>query len=177
MNEENLYREIEKMIFTIRGQRVMLDSDLAKLYGVEVKRLNEQVKRNMDRFPTDFMFQCNSSDLENLRSQIATTKQTSNWNFMRRELPYVFTENGVAMLSSVLHSKQAVQINIGIMRIFTKLRSYLLLEKEINHNIQRLEQDVSEVFKVVFQRLDGLEEIVHPIHTHMGKKKKIGIKV
>ena len=131
----------------------MLDSDLAKLYGVETKRLNEQVKRNLDRFPQDFMFECNSDELELLKSQFATSKSRSRWNYKRRKTPMVFTENGVAMLSSVLNSKQAVQVNISIMRIFTKLRSFLMLEKQSSKKINSFEKGTNQLFKVVFERL------------------------
>ena len=101
----NELEQIQNMIYVIRGQRIMLDSDLAKLYGVETKRLNEQVKRNSDRFPEDFMFECNSKDLESLWSQFATTNREGAWNHKRRSAPMVFTENGVAMLSSTLTNK------------------------------------------------------------------------
>ena len=94
--------QIQSMIYVIRGQKVMLDSDLAKLYGVETKRLNEQVRRNIDRFPSDFMLEPNSRELESLRSQFATAKATSNWNYKRRSVPMLFTELGIAMLSSML---------------------------------------------------------------------------
>jgi hypothetical protein len=104
--------KIQSMIYIIRGQKVMLDSDLAQLYEVEVKRLNEQVKRNIERFPTDFMFQCDINDLNDLRSQIATANSVSAWNHMNRSSPFVFTESGVAMLSSVLNSKRAIAVNI-----------------------------------------------------------------
>ncbi len=107
--------QIQNMIYVIRGQKVMLDSDLAELFGVETKRVNEQVKRNIDRFPIDFMFECDSSELDGLRSQFATSKSPRGWNYKRRSNPMLFTENGVAMLSSVLNSKRAVQVNISIM--------------------------------------------------------------
>lgn len=116
MTELDIQSKIEKMIYTLRGHKVMLDTDLAELYGVEVKRLNEQVKRNIDRFPSDFMFQCNSSELEALRSQIATAKQSNVWNYKRRALPFLFTENGVAMLSSVLSSQQAIKMLVPVER-------------------------------------------------------------
>lgn len=165
--------QIQNMICVIRGQKVMLDSDLAKLYGVETKRLNEQVRRNLDRFPVDFMFECNSEELQVLRSQIATSKMVSNWNYKRRSNPMLFTENGVAMLSSVLKSKQAVQVNISIMRIFTKLRSFLLMEKENEKKIDAIEKGTNKLFKVVFERLDNLEE---KLPTLDGNRRKIGLK-
>ncbi|MFI5391627.1 MAG: ORF6N domain-containing protein [Bacteriovoracales bacterium] len=167
-------KNIESKIYIIRGQKVMLDSDLANLYGVEVKRLNEQVKRNIERFPEDFMFQCESRELEDLRSQFATTESADFWNYKRRTMPYLFTENGVAMLSSVINSKQAIQINIAIMRIFTKLRSFLLLEKDLSNKVDRLEMGTNHLFKVVFERLDNIEDIVTP--KLEPKRKKIGLK-
>lgn len=100
--------QIQNMIYVIRGQRVMLDSDLAQLYKVETKVLNQAVKRNLKRFPDDFMFQCNSSELESLRSQFVTSKEANVWNYKRRTSPMIFTENGVAMLSSVLKSDTAI---------------------------------------------------------------------
>lgn len=123
---------IESKIFLIRNEKVMLDSDLAKLYGVTTKRLNEQVKRNMKRFPGDFMFQLNKEEVESSRSQIATLKRGSNVKY----LPYVFTEHGVLMLSSVLKSQKAVQVNIAIMRVFVLMRkmsfSYEILDKRLS---------------------------------------------
>ena len=109
-------------ILSIRGHRVMFDADLAELYGVPTKRLNEAVRRNAARFPEDFMFQLTAEEAETLRSQFAT----SNGRGGRRYIPYAFTEPGVAMLSSVLNSEQAVQVNIAIMRAFVRLRSWLL---------------------------------------------------
>lgn len=117
--------KIEHMIYTIRGQRVMLDSDLAKLYGVETKILNQAVKRNQERFPEDFLIKPNSSELAELRSQIVTLEEITHEKHLFRFSPFLFTENGVAMLSSVLNSKEAIQVNITIMRAFTKLRSFL----------------------------------------------------
>lgn len=166
--------QIKEMIYILRGQRVMLDSDLAKLYGVETKRLIEQVKRNIERFPEDFMFVCNSSEVKALRSQIATSNSLSSWKHKRRTAPMVFTENGVAMLSTVLNSKQAIQINIAIMRIFTKLRSFLLLEKELLHKVDSLEANTTEVFKVVFEKLDNLENL---LPTHRKDRAKIGLNI
>ena len=145
------------MIYLIRGQKVMLDSDLAILYGVETRRLNEQVKRNIDRFPPDFMFQLTKEENEYLKSQIATSNPGRGG---KQKLPMVFTENGLAMLSGVLNSKRAIEVNISIMRIFTKLRSFLLLERDLNDRVADLEQGTSKLFKIVFERLDNVEEIV-----------------
>jgi len=125
---------IESRIFVIRGQRVMMDSDLARLYGVKAKALLQAVKRNIERFPEDFMFQLNGTEHEILRSQFVT----SSWGG-RRYLPYAFTEQGVAMLSSVLNSKRAIQVNIAIMRAFVRLREILLTHKDLAAKIEALE--------------------------------------
>lgn len=166
--------QIEAMIFTIRGQRVMLDSDLARLYGIETKRLKEQVKRNVERFPEDFMIQPNSRELVELRSQIATLNSpNTNYNNFRFT-PFLFTENGVAMLSSILSSKKAIQINISIMRTFTKLRSFLAMDNDIEKRLSNLEKGTNQLFKIVFERLDNYEEMIAP--TLPANRKKIGIK-
>jgi len=125
---------IERKIYLIRGKKVMLDRDLAKLYGVPTRRLKEQVKRNMKRFPEDFMFELTMEELEILRSQIAT----SRWGG-ERYLPYVFMEQGVAMLSSVLNSERAIEVNIAIMRTFVRLREILLKHKDLAAKIAALE--------------------------------------
>ena len=116
--------KIEAMIYTIRGQKVMLARDLARLYGIETYRLNEAVKRNEERFPGDFLIVPDSSELSELRSQIAILEGVSSRNLVFKNSPNLFTENGVAMLSSVLNSKTAIQINIAIMRTFTKMRGF-----------------------------------------------------
>lgn len=148
----------------------MLDSDLAELYEVETKVLNQAVRRNIDRFPNDFMFQLSSEEYQILKSQIVTSKKGSGG---KQKLPLVFTENGLAMLSGILNSTRAVQVNIAIMRIFTRLRSFLLLEQELRHEISNLKKGTSGMFKVVFERLDSLEEAT-PIHRP--NRKKIGLK-
>ena len=125
---------VERRIYLIRGQKVMLDADLAELYEVETKRLNEAVKRNPGRFPEDFMFQLTPEEAESLRSQFATSNEGRGG---RRYLPYAFTEHGVAMLSSVLNSKRAVQMNITIIRAFVRLREALAVNQEL---VRRLEQ-------------------------------------
>ncbi|WP_372656130.1 ORF6N domain-containing protein [Halobacteriovorax sp.] len=162
--------QIQDMIYIIRDQRVMLDSDLAKLYGVETKVLNQAIKRNLGRFPEDFMFQISVEEHESLRSQFVTSKEGRGG---RRYQPYVFTENGVAMLSSVLKSDTAIDINIAIMRVFTKLRSFYALDEKTNHKINKLEEDVTRVFKVVFQRLDNLEGKLPSLDEG---RRKIGLK-
>jgi phage regulator Rha-like protein len=142
---------IEQKIFMIRGHRVMLDKDLAELYGVSVKRLNEQVKRNTRRFPTDFMFLLTRQEVMNLRSQIAT----SSWGG-RRYFPYAFTEQGVAMLSSVLNSERAIEVNIAIMRAFVRLRQILSTDKELayklkelEHKIEKHDEDIQAIFDAI----------------------------
>ncbi len=161
--------QIKEIIYVIRGHKVMLDSDLAKLYEVETGALNRQVKRNKSRFPDDFMFQLTSDELESLRCQNGISKEGKGG---RRYQPIVFTELGIAMLSSVLKSERAAQVNISIMRTFVKLRSYHALEDRIERRVDRLEQNITQVFKVVFERLDNLEEM----DSKQGKRRKIGIK-
>jgi ribosomal protein S13 len=161
--------QIQNMIYVIRGQKVMLDSNLARLYGVETKRLNEQVPRNQNRFPDDFMFQLSEEEFDSLRSQIANSKEGKGG---RRYQPLVFTENGVAMLSTVLNSEVAIEVNISIMRIFTKFRSFHALEERVDRKVDSLKENVSQVFKVVFQRLDDLESVPEV----QKKRKKIGLK-
>lgn len=163
--------QIENMIYVIRGQRVMLDSDLAKLYGVQTKTLNKAVKRNIERFPTDFMFQLTDEENESLRFHIGTSKSGRGG---RRYLPLVFTEGGVAMLSSILTSNVAAQVNISIIRTFIRLRSYLAMENSVNEKMKQLEQGTNKLFKVVFERLDTIEDATPALKP---SRKKIGIKV
>ena len=157
---------IENLIHVVRGQQVMFDSDLAELYGVEKKRLNEQVKRNITRFPSDFMFQLTRKELFDLQNDINLKSQiaTSSWGGSRK-LPYVFTENGVAMLSSVLRSETAINVNIKIMRAFTAMRSFLLnnahvfqrLETIEHHQLllQKHQSDTDKKIEEVLDRLDN----------------------
>ncbi|MFG1486539.1 ORF6N domain-containing protein [Halobacteriovorax sp. RZ-1] len=161
--------QIQNKIYHIRGTQVMLDSDLAELYGVETRVLNQSVRRNLKRFPDDFMFQLTREEYEVLKSQIVTSKDGRGG---KQKQPLVFTENGVAMLSAVLKSDRAIEVNIAIMRIFTKLRSYYALEERIERKVGNLEQNVTQVFKVVFERLDNLEEI----RRNTKRRKKIGLK-
>jgi hypothetical protein len=159
---------IERRIHTIRNQKVMLDSGLADLYQVETKRLNEAVRRNRDRFPVDFMFRLTGEEAEGLRSQIATSRLGHGG---RRYLPYVFSEHGVAMLSSVLNSKRAVQMNIAIIRAFIKLREVAITQKDLSRRIDTLEhkyQNHDQEIKVVFDAIRKL------ISTPAPSKRKIG---
>jgi hypothetical protein len=161
--------QIEKMIYVIRGQKVMLDSDLAVLYEIPTKRLNEQVKRNLDRFPPDFMFQLNEKEFDEFSSLVS--EDNEQWGG-RRKLPLVFTECGVAMLSSVLSSQRAITINIAIMRTFVRLRSFLVLESTLSDRVGKLEKNTSQLFKIVFERLNSLEE---GLPDHPKDRKKIGL--
>jgi len=165
MKELILVEIIERKIYLIRGHKVMLDRDLAELYQVPTRRLNEQVKRNLTRFPADFMFQLSDEEAENLRSQFATSS-TSHGG--RRYLPYVFTEQGVAMLSSVLNSERAVQVNIAIMRTFVKLRQMLASNAELARKLAAMEKKYDSQFKMVF---DAIRELMRPPEP---KKQKIG---
>jgi len=126
---------IINLVYEIRGHKVMFDKDLAMLYQVETKRLNEAVKRNINRFPPDFMFQLTQSEFSDLRSQIATSNRGG-----QRYMPYVFTEQGISMLSSVLNSEQAIAINIQIMRVFVKMKQFALEHKDLAERISELEQ-------------------------------------
>ena len=129
----NELTKIQNIIYEIRGQKVMLDSNLAELYGVEIKRLNESVKRNIKRFPPEFMFQLTDVEWKNLRSQIATFSKDT-----RKYKPFVFTEHGILMLSSVLNSDKAIKVNIMIMKIFVQMRHYLLSQTDTNAQIADL---------------------------------------
>jgi len=147
---------IHHKIFLIRGHKVMLDEDLANLYSVPTHRLNEQVKRNMSRFPEDFMFHLTIQEYKILISQIAISKKGRGG---RRHLPYVFTEQGVAMLSSVLNSDQAIQVNIQIMRVFTKLREMMISHKDLARKIEshdRKFQEHDKKFIVIFEAIKQL---------------------
>ncbi|MFN5832834.1 MAG: ORF6N domain-containing protein [Akkermansiaceae bacterium] len=157
--------QLAPLVIRLRRENVILDSDIAELYGVETKRLNEAVKRNIERFPADFMFQL-SPEEENLRSQIVTLKRgqsslrsqsaTSSSHGGRRTLPYAFTEQGVAMLSSVLRSPRAVEVNIAIMRTFVQLRSLLQSNKLLAEKIEKLEEKYDQNFQIIFDAIKQL---------------------
>ena len=154
MNGLILSERIEKRILFLRGQKVMLSTDLAELYEVEPRVLIQAVKRNSERFPEDFMFQLNLQEVRNLKSQIVI----SSWGG-KRFLPYAFTEQGVAMLSSVLNSKRAVQVNIEIMRAFVQLRALIASNKDLAKRLDELEKKYDSQFKVVF---DAIRELMTP---------------
>ena len=145
--------EIRSKILVLRGKQVMLDKDLAELYQVELKRLNEQVKRNSERFPDDFMFQLNKEEDENLRSQIATSSLEHGG---RRYLPYAFTEEGIYMLATVLNSKVAVQTNIAIIRTFKKLREFSKHYNTLAKQIMAVERKSDKQYKELKKALDEL---------------------
>ncbi|MBI4650163.1 ORF6N domain-containing protein [Candidatus Desantisbacteria bacterium] len=157
--------QIENKIFFIRNKKVMLDRDLAALYEVKTKVLNQAIKRNIKRFPSDFMFQLRHEEVSELsRSQFVTLKRGQNIKY----LPYAFTENGVAMLSSVLNSERAITVNIQIMRTFTKLREILVTHKELRQKIEGMEKKYDYQFKVVF---DTINKLLEPMEKPV---KKIG---
>ena len=157
MSSPDLIR-VERAIRIIRGDKVILDEDLAELYGVEVKRLNEQVRRNLDRFPADFMFQLTNQEFTDLRFQFGTASQWGG----RRTPPYAFSEQGVAMLSSVLHSKRAVQVNIEIMRTFVRLRKLLASNVELAERLDQLEAKDDGQFRNVFE---AIRQLMAPVET------------
>jgi hypothetical protein len=161
--------EIERAIHVVRGQRVMLDSDLAKLYGVKTSRLNEQLSRNTERFPEDFAFQLTQQEFASLMSQIAISKRIGRGG--RRKLPWVFTEQGVAMLSSVLRSPTAVKVNIEIMRTFVRLRRLMATPGELVEQLTKLAETVQlhdDQFKLITQVLQQMLEKPEPPKRRIG---------
>ena len=145
-------------IFMIRGQKVMLSTHLAKLYGVEAKVLIQAVKRNAERFPNDFMFLLTNQEVTILKSQIVT----SSWGGRRRANPYAFTEQGIAMLSSVLNSKRAIQVNIAIMRAFVKLRDILSTHKELAHKLSELEHKIEKHDTEIQTIFEAIRQLMAP---------------
>ena len=162
--------QIKNLIYTIRGHRVMLDSDLAMLYGTETKMLNRAVKRNIKRFPSHFMFQLTKEEWEILRYQIGTFR-----NDIRKYLPYAFTEQGVAMLSSVLHSEKAIQINIQIMDTFVAMRKWAIENKDMAQKLAELEHYFIEHCKDQEQDMRELYEAIRLLMDRT-KPSKIGFK-
>ena len=168
-NKEALYlpdETIVNKIYFIRGQKVMLDEDLAELYQVQTRRLNESVKRNSDRFPKDFMFRLSKKEFENLKSQFAT----SSWGG-RRKLPLAFTEQGVSMLSGVLNSPIAIQVHIQIIRVFTKMKEMLLTNKDILLKLEKMEKDVKENKKDIAMIFEALKQL---LTRPQAKRRMIG---
>ena len=167
LNLPELTGAIEHRIYSLRGQRVMLSFDLSALNEVQPKALVQAVKRNIDRFPQDFMFQLSDGEFRNLKSQFVT----SSWGGLRRAAPYAFTEQGVAMLSSVLRSKRAVQVNINIMRAFVRLREMMAGHQDLAKKLAELERKYDAQFKVVF---DAIRNLMEPPATT--KQKQIGFR-
>ena len=157
---------IESKILFIRGKKVMLDKDLAVLYGVETRVLNQAVRRNINRFPEDFMFQLTKEEMDIWKSQIVISNKEK---MGLRKMPSAFTENGVAMLSSVLNSERAIKVNIQIMRTFTKIREMLATHKELRRKIEEMEKKYDAQFKVVF---DAMRQLM--IEPPLKTRKRIG---
>ena len=164
--EAGLDLAIERRIYTIRGERVMLDSDLAALYGVETKALNRAVMRNQDRFPPDFAFRLTAEEASYLRYQSGTSSPLHGG---RRYLPYAFAEQGVAMLSSVLRSPRAVAVNVEIMRAYVRLRALLATHADLSEKLEALEQKYDGQFRVVF---DAIRQLMAPEDSE--ERKRIG---
>ncbi|MBN1594309.1 ORF6N domain-containing protein [candidate division FCPU426 bacterium] len=166
------FETIERKIYFIRGKKVMLDRDLAKLYGVEIKALNQAVKRNKERFPEDFMFQLEKNEDVSLRSQIVTLKRGEH----RKYPSYAFTENGVAMLSSVLRSRSAIQVNIQIMRAFTKIRELMGMHKHIFRRLSKLELEQLSQAKGIKEINRVIRKILNLPITLRRRPKPMGFK-
>jgi len=160
---------IEGAILLMRDKKVMLDADLASLYGVDTRVLVQAVKRNLDRFPVDFMFQLSKEEVDFLRSQIVTLKRGRGQH--SKYLPYAFTEQGVAMLSSVLHSPRAIQVNIEIMRAFVRLRRMLASHAELARKLDALEKKYDVQFKAVFDAIRQLMTPPEPKRRPMGFRR------
>ena len=164
-------------IYMVRGQKVMLDKDLAEMYDVEVKVLNQSVKRNITRFPEDFMLQLTSSEWDSLKSQIVTSKNEGRGG--ARKLPFAFTEQGVAMLSSILRSERAIQVNIQIIRVYTKMKQLLVDNKDLWMKLEKIEQallqkddEVQHIFKVLKKLIVQEEKPRNEIGFLAGRKNK-----
>jgi len=180
-------QKIETKIYEIRGQKVMLDYDLAVLYEVETKNLNLAVKRNIDRFPIDFMFQLTKDEWETMRSQIVTSSNENKTLRLQNEtlkkgrgrhtkyLPYAFTEQGLAMLSGILNSKKAIQVNIAIMRAFVFIRQYALTHKDLTNKLKELETKYNKQFKDVYEAINYLLQ-KDKQETEQQERKRIGFK-
>lgn len=169
-------QQVLNKIFLIRGQKVMLDQDLAELYGIETRRLNEQVKRNIERFPEDFMFELTDQEYVHLMSQIAT----SSWGG-RRKRPYAFTEYGVLMLSSVLSSKTAIQVNIKIMRVYAKFREMLIAHQDILIKLEQLEHKIQKQDQKTNKQEEDIDAIFNALKQLLQKeskpRKKVGFRI
>jgi phage regulator Rha-like protein len=163
--------QIQQLILLIRGKKVMLDSDLAKLYGVSTKRLNEQVKRNRDRFPEDFMFQLNPAESEGLRSQFATSKKERGG---RRYLPFAFTEHGAIMLAAVLSTSRAIEASVFVVRAFVRLREILATHRSLANKLAELERMIETHDEAIRSLVSAIRQLMAP---PAAGQKKIGFQV
>ena len=168
--------QIERSILMIRGQKVIMDSDLAILYGVETRRLNEQVKRNSDRFPEDFMFRLSAVEFENLKSHFATS--SAGWGG-RRSLPYAFTEHGAIMAASVLNTTKAIEVSVYVVRAFVRIREYLATHKQLAQKLAELERKIGTHDQAIQSLMDAIHRLMAPpahqrrqIGFHAEKAKK-----
>ena len=168
----NKILQIRNMIYEIRGQKVMLDRELAVLYGVEIKRLNESVKRNLKRFPLEFMFQLTNEEWANLRSQFATLNKDT-----RKYRPYAFTEHGILMLSSVLNSDRAIEVNIQIMKIFVHMRHFALSKSEANEQIAELRKLLMLYIEKNDKRVNEIIIALNNLIEQPPKTKTIGFRI
>ncbi|MGA8863424.1 MAG: ORF6N domain-containing protein [Gallionella sp.] len=172
--------QIESRIFVIRGQKVMLDADLAELYGVDTKVLNQAVKRNLDRFPDDFMFQLSTEEFANLKSKIGisslrsqiVTSNIPSGRGGRRHLPYVFTEHGALMLGNVLKSERAVEVSLMVVRAFVRLRELASTHKELSQKLNQLERKVGAHDRAIAELINAIRQLMTPLDPK--KKRPIG---
>jgi len=171
--EEHKIMPIQSMIYEIRGHKVMLDSELATLYGVELRVLNQAVKRNIERFPSDFMFQLTKDEWDILRSQIVISKNNRGG---RRYAPFAFTEQGVSMLSSVLNSKRAIDVNISIMRVFIKLRNFAFSQSDTNEQISELRKLLMLYIEKNDKRVNEIIIALNNLIEQPKKTKTIGFR-
>ena len=171
----SLEQGISGKIHAVKGHRVMLDADLAELYGVETKHLKRQVQRNIDRFPSDFMFVLTARELAGLRYQIGTANALiDSERGGSRVLPFAFTEQGIAMLSSVLNSERAIQVNIRIIRIFTRMRELLMAHKDILHKLEQMEQRISLHDEDIGTLFDRIRQLLTPEEGPRSDRQRIG---
>jgi hypothetical protein len=161
-------------IYLVRGQKVMMDRDLAELYGVETKQLKRQVKRNIDRFPEDFMFELNEEEFQNWRRQFGTSNSNEGDKMGLRYAPFVFTEQGVAMLSSVLSSERAIKVNIQIMRTYTKMREMMLTNQEILLKLEQMERKVTGHDESIQAIFNYLKQLLIPVEQ--ANRERIGFR-
>ena len=162
--------QIESRILFIRGQKVMLDTDLAELYGVEIRRLNEQVRRNIERFPEDFMFQLSEKEFESLRSQIATLKTGRGQH--RKYPPYAFTEHGAIMAATILNTPRATEVSVYVVRAFVRLRETLAAHKGLAAKLEELERKVGAHDRAIAELIDAIRQLMTP--SDPKKKRPIG---